>query len=155
MMVDLDGFKLINDRLGHSTGDAVLVEVSRRLSHQAPSGSTIARLGGDEFAILLPETTADVAWKVAAAICESVAEPIPEIQGRVTASIGVTELGSLETTLRQADLAMYAAKSAGRNRAVLYGSQDFQALEATHKDISTGSLGAHGRARPAPYRGSN
>jgi len=116
----------------------LLVEVSRRLSHQAPSGSTIARLGGDEFAILLPETTADVAWKVAAAICESVAEPIPEIPARVTASIGVTDLGSLETTLRQADLAMYVAKSAGRNRAVIYGSQDFQAMAATHKDIATG-----------------
>jgi len=138
MMVDLDGFKLVNDRLGHITGDVLLVEVARRLSQQVPSGSTIARLGGDEFAILLPETTANVAWKVAAAICERVAEPIPELPARITASIGVTELGSLEATLRQADLAMYTAKSAGRNRAVLYGSQDFQAMEATRKDIATG-----------------
>jgi diguanylate cyclase (GGDEF)-like protein len=138
LMIDLDGFKLINDQLGHSAGDDVLIAVARRLSHQLPAGSTISRLGGDEFAVLLPDTTDDVAGKLAIAVCESIAEPFPGIPRRVTASVGVTALGSLENTLRQADLAMYAAKSAGRNRAVVYGSNEFRVLEAALRDTTSG-----------------
>ena len=120
MMVDLDGFKQVNDALGHPVGDTLLIEVARRLEQASPATATIARLGGDEFAVLLPETTLDVAEKLAAIFCRDIAEPIPGISHPVTASIGVSDIATVEATLRQADLAMYAAKTAGRNQAVVY-----------------------------------
>ena len=120
MMVDLDGFKLVNDSLGHPVGDRLLIEVAHRLESVAPAGTTIARLGGDEFAVLLPSTPIDVAAKLATRFCEEIGEPFSGIRYRVTASIGVSEVAAVESALRQADLAMYAAKVAGRDRAVVY-----------------------------------
>jgi diguanylate cyclase (GGDEF)-like protein/PAS domain S-box-containing protein len=122
LFLDLDDFKIINDSLGHTLGDGVLREVSRRLAGCLRARDTAARLGGDEFIILLPQAddSASVAL-VAERILDQIAAPI-EIQGQtlfVTASIGVSlfpgDGEDPETLLRNADMAMYRAKEHGAN----------------------------------------
>jgi diguanylate cyclase (GGDEF)-like protein/PAS domain S-box-containing protein len=121
MFVDLDRFKGVNDSLGHSAGDALLKEVSRRLVSQLRVGDTICRIGGDEFVIVLPEVkrSSDVA-QVAAKVIEQLAAPLV-IDGRdliVTGSIGIAVFpddgDDAETLIRSADAAMYHAKELGR-----------------------------------------
>jgi diguanylate cyclase (GGDEF)-like protein len=116
LLMDLDRFKYVNDALGHQHGDVVLQEVARRLSKLLRDSDTVARLGGDEFAVLLPETSSEAAQGVAARITAELDRPI-EIEGQnvdVGASIGIAtypEHGTDATTLlRDADVAMYAAK---------------------------------------------
>lgn len=122
LFLDLDNFKNINDGLGHGAGDALLVELSRRLEGLLRAGDTLARLGGDEFLILLPEVDAveDVSH-IAARILEALGRPfsLGDVEFFVTASLGVTiapddgdEAGKL---VKNADMAMYRAKSLGRN----------------------------------------
>ncbi|MBM2618763.1 GGDEF domain-containing protein [Actinoplanes sp. LDG1-06] len=113
-LLDLDGFKQINDTLGHDAGDQLLIEVGRRLAAAARDGDTVARLGGDEFVIVLPGSSAADADEVVRRMMAALAEPI-EVDGRtlpIGTSFGVTtghgtDAGEL---LRQADIAMYAAK---------------------------------------------
>ncbi|GIF17835.1 hypothetical protein Ate02nite_05650 [Paractinoplanes tereljensis] len=118
LMLDLDGFKPVNDRLGHAAGDDVLVTVAQRLNSVVRGGDLVARLGGDEFALVLgtPEDDARCS-EVADRILHSLAEPM-EVQGEqvtVGGSIGITTgAGNLGELLRQADIAMYAAKAAGK-----------------------------------------
>ena len=123
---DLDGFKAVNDSLGHSTGDVLLREVARRLRACLRPGDVIVRLGGDEFAALLPGITNPLAAQaVADRMLEALRDPFP-LHGRelyVTASIGIalTEPGAgVDQLLRNADLAMYAAKAGGRGRHRVY-----------------------------------
>jgi diguanylate cyclase (GGDEF)-like protein/PAS domain S-box-containing protein len=123
---DLDGFKAVNDSLGHSTGDILLREVARRLRACLRPGDVIVRLGGDEFAALLPGITNPAAAQaVADRMLEALRDPFP-LHGRelyVTASIGIalTEPGAgVDQLLRNADLAMYAAKAGGRGRHRVY-----------------------------------
>ena len=117
MLLDLDGFKGINDALGHHNGDELLRQVGPRIASVLRSSDTLARLGGDEFAVLLPaapdaEAGAEVGEKVLAAL----AEPfwIEDVEVEVGASIGVAcfpQHGEdVETLMRRADAAMYAAK---------------------------------------------
>jgi diguanylate cyclase (GGDEF)-like protein/PAS domain S-box-containing protein len=114
LFVDLDNFKSLNDRFGHPLGDAILEEVGRRLRTLVRAGDTAARLGGDEFALLLevvsePAEVARVAERVIAAI----AEPV-EIEGNrfvPGASIGIALGEDARNLLKQADAAMYRAKS--------------------------------------------
>jgi diguanylate cyclase (GGDEF)-like protein len=122
LFVDLDDFKEVNDRLGHGAGDELLCEVARRLLAAVRPGDLVARLGGDEFALLLDELESpDLAAAVAERVVRVLGEPV-ELGGdtvQVGASVGVVELtpGSTATQLlRQADIAMYAAKSRGKNR---------------------------------------
>ena len=121
LFIDLDRFKNINDSLGHSVGDELLVELARRLSQFLRPGDTVARLGGDEFAILLNDIHgAGDATRVAERVQELVREKLV-IGGRevfTSASIGVAlsnpNYKAPEEILRDADTAMYRAKAAGR-----------------------------------------
>ena len=122
---DLDGFKQVNDRFGHPAGDAVLVDVAKRLTACVRETDTVARLGGDEFAILLE----DVASGEVDAACERIIEALrrgADVAGHqlmLGASIGVAieQTGdSAEALLVNADMAMYAAKSRGKDQSVYY-----------------------------------
>jgi len=123
LCIDLDRFKVVNDNYGHSVGDALLVVVAKRLGACAGEHALIARLGGDEFAIALwGHDVEAAARKLAQQVVQSVAEPIAlaERQFRIGASVGFTLRSethcSLDDLLVQADIAMYAAKEAGRGR---------------------------------------
>ncbi|MBL8313274.1 MAG: EAL domain-containing protein [Rubrivivax sp.] len=149
LLIDLDRFKIINDTLGHSAGDELLMEVGRRLracvrhSDQLMEGAleavgarshraleAVGRLGGDEFVALLPEVTSDrdaerVAWR----ILEVLREPI-FVSGQecfVTASVGVAifprDGNSVVDLLRNSDVAMYSAKAQGKNASAIYSPQ--------------------------------
>ena len=121
--IDLDGFKEINDVHGHEAGDRVLVELARRMTGQLRSGDTVARLGGDEFVMLLTDLQHDDdGVRHLQRVMDAIALPVAfgEAQLTVTASIGVSHYlpgSSLDPDqlLRQADKAMYAAKSAGKS----------------------------------------
>jgi diguanylate cyclase (GGDEF)-like protein len=121
IFVDLDRFKLVNDTLGHSAGDTMLVGVAGRLAGCLRRGETAARLGGDEFAVLIDESRDQMAGAhVAERIRDSLREPIMIGDREVfaTASIGIA-LGTTEepeTLLRNADVAMYRAKGRGKDR---------------------------------------
>jgi diguanylate cyclase (GGDEF)-like protein/PAS domain S-box-containing protein len=122
MFLDLDDFKTINDSLGHASGDLVLFEVARRLRASLRRGDTAARLGGDEFGIMLePEAQHDVPG-VAERILEVLTPPlvVQEKEVSLAASIGIAVSSgpddSAEEMLRNADVAMYAAKAHGKGR---------------------------------------
>lgn len=127
LFLDLDRFKFVNDTQGHEAGDRLLQEVAGRLRACVRGSDTVGRLGGDEFLVLLrevakPEDAAIVARKIIAAIGEPV--EIGGVEARVGCSIGIALLGENEATLdsllRAADTAMYAAKDAGRNTYQFY-----------------------------------
>lgn len=122
LFVDLDYFKEINDTLGHSAGDLVLVEIGRRLMQAVRESDFIARMGGDEFIILLNEITgAEDALRVATTVLESLQRPIivAGTEVTITPSIGISlfpeDGDEAETLLGCADNAMYRAKNGGRN----------------------------------------
>jgi len=125
MFVDLDRFKLINDGMDHSAGDAVLVAVARQLRDVLRIDDTVARFGGDEFVVLAEVADADEALGLANRLRRAVASPVP-IGGRelvVTASVGVVltrQWADPASLLRDADAAMYRAKDAGRNRVEVF-----------------------------------
>lgn len=120
MVLDLDGFKTINDSLGHTAGDQLLVAAAQRLQNQLRPGDTAARLGGDEFAILLEDITVlEEVSALADRLLDVFRAPFA-VAGKqllVSASLGVAinrpGEGS-EELVRNADLAMYLAKSAGK-----------------------------------------
>jgi diguanylate cyclase (GGDEF)-like protein/PAS domain S-box-containing protein len=122
LFVDLDGFKLVNDRFGHATGDAVLEETARRLRSAIRKGDTLARLHGDEFAVLLPEVQAsEDAGRLAQSLLVELGRPI-DFDGRsvvVGASVGISlfpqDGSSAVELLRAADVAMYRAKLDGKH----------------------------------------
>jgi diguanylate cyclase (GGDEF)-like protein len=127
MYLDLDHFKLVNDSLGHSLGDALLSEVAGRLQGCVRASDTISRLGGDEFTILLIDTSSSEAIAgVARKILQSLMHPF-RVEGHelfVTASIGISIFPSdgddVEMLLKCADSAMYRAKELGRNQAQMF-----------------------------------
>jgi diguanylate cyclase (GGDEF)-like protein len=127
LFIDLDRFKLINDTLGHHVGDAFLIEVSKRLLSTVREHDLVARLGGDEFVVLLTSLLQDTdAEDIAERIIDRVRQPFL-LQGQQVqsgASIGIAQFQSdhtkAEALLRDADAAMYQAKSMGRNRFVIF-----------------------------------
>jgi diguanylate cyclase (GGDEF)-like protein/PAS domain S-box-containing protein len=125
LFLDIDDFKLINDSLGHLSGDRVLRVVAERVQHCLRRGDTAARLGGDEFGVLLEDASAGRASDVADRILDVLRRPF-EIDGRqlaIRASIGIAvesdsvgQGASAEELLRNADAAMYTAKASGKDR---------------------------------------
>jgi diguanylate cyclase (GGDEF)-like protein/PAS domain S-box-containing protein len=127
LFMDLDNFKTLNDTLGHDMGDLLLQQVAKRLSDNVREGDTVSRLGGDEFVVMLEELgeNQNEAVALAKAIGEKVLGSfflpfrLAGLDYQITPSIGITQyLGHQDTTdelLKQADLAMYQAKAAGRN----------------------------------------
>jgi len=136
--IDLDGFKLVNDGLGHNAGDELLKVVGARMRRCLGPGDTLARFGGDEFVILLPDLEGDAAAMVAPLmerVREAVTEPVlvegQEVQ--VSASIGVTFYPrdgiDADALMMHADVAMYRAKEQGSNNVQLYASEMDASLE--------------------------
>ena len=126
--LDLDGFKLVNDTMGHAAGDQVLIEVARRLERLLRVGDTLARLGGDEFALLCEGVREAEAKTIADRVIAALTNPVV-VQGREivqAASIGISLYGpgvSMEgpdEMLGEADMAMYRAKAAGTSRYALF-----------------------------------
>ncbi|MFM0726793.1 EAL domain-containing protein [Paraburkholderia strydomiana] len=123
MLIDLDRFKEVNDSLGHDTGDILLIEAARRITSCVRESDTVARLGGDEFTVILSELdNTESIEQIAKTIIDTLAEPFrlgPD-DAFISASIGVTlypqDTRELDVLFKNADQAMYAAKSAGRNR---------------------------------------
>ncbi|GAB3537822.1 diguanylate cyclase [Noviherbaspirillum agri] len=127
LMVDLDHFKKINDTYGHATGDAMLKHVAGLLRGAARRSDFTGRIGGEEFAVLLTETGMDKARQYAETLCKTIRESTLEFEGKtipVTSSIGLTQLkrddSSVEITMHRADMALYEAKHAGRDRVVVH-----------------------------------
>jgi diguanylate cyclase (GGDEF)-like protein len=124
-MFDLDGFKGVNDTLGHAAGDRLLAEVASRARKCVRASDTLGRLGGDEFLALLPQTGQEGAMQVAEKIRNELSKPydIGGKSARISASVGVglfpTHGSDTEALLRSADTALYEAKRAGKNRALL------------------------------------
>ena len=121
MFLDIDNFKDINDMLGHSIGDALLIELAKRLRLLLREEDTVSRLGGDEFIFLLPGVDAHRVSHVAQKLLDTIAEPyrIKQYDLNVTGSIGIAlypdDGTDLETLFKRADSAMYRAKQEGRN----------------------------------------
>lgn len=118
IILDIDHFKKINDTFGHNTGDEVLKVISRTLQNQARSSESVIRWGGEEFLIIVPNANLQDTLILSERIRKSIADQLIEPVGQVTASFGVAELLSSETTaslINRADKALYKAKLSGKN----------------------------------------
>jgi diguanylate cyclase (GGDEF)-like protein len=118
IMLDIDGFKLVNDAFGHLQGDAVLVEIVRRLQKRLRSEDVLCRWGGEEFLILTPHGRLQGAQILAEELRQVIATTPFVGVGQVTASLGIAEFDperTLDNWLLRADEALYAAKEAGKN----------------------------------------
>ncbi|HEX3661332.1 MAG TPA: EAL domain-containing protein [Acidobacteriaceae bacterium] len=128
--IDLDGFKLVNDSLGHAIGDLLLRQVANRLQSRVRRSDTLARLGGDEFAVVLTEASAgNDAAQVATALLDALTLPfiVEDHEIAISASIGISLFPENGATpmllLQQADSAMYAAKKLGKSRTVYFSAE--------------------------------
>jgi diguanylate cyclase (GGDEF)-like protein len=131
LLVDIDNFKDTNDLLGHGVGDQVIRQVARTIAMRLAPDALLGRLGGDEFAVVVPDCDVDCAMRLAERLCDAVATT-PMVVGltaqHVTASFGVTTVGpgqDADASLAQADLALHAAKRAGRNRTRLFTAEHY------------------------------
>lgn len=153
MMFDLDHFKGINDRFGHSTGDRALQVFAETAAANLRATDIIGRLGGEEFAAVLPATSlpsARVAAERVRSAFEAVALKIDGLAVKGTVSIGVAAVldsdAEIETMLEQADKALYAAKAGGRNRVVLAGSPGYEAARTAEERKQQGPMTGKGDA---------
>ncbi|KLN64207.1 MULTISPECIES: putative bifunctional diguanylate cyclase/phosphodiesterase [Vibrio] len=141
--LDLDRFKTINDSLGHTIGDNLIKAISKRIEAWLNEDFTAARIGGDEFALLLPNTSADKAHEFAQQLLALISNPysIDDHQLYCTVSVGIAVFPSVGSTnidvLRQADTALYRAKTAGRNKYMFY-EPEMQAQVESFLEIEKG-----------------
>lgn len=141
LMIDLDRFKTINDLHGHAVGDSLLARVAAEISSELPPLSLAARVGGDEFGCIFAFNPADpqTVQRIAERLVSRLACPIDlgDTSIHVSASIGIArsdqERASIETLIRAADIAMYAAKEAGRNRFSWFDPEMARALHARNE----------------------
>ena len=142
MFIDLDGFKQVNDTMGHAVGDRVLVEVAQRLRAAVRSEDALARLGGDEFLVLIEESPERGAESVAQRLLDTLSRPVPvgDREFELSASIGISvfpdDSADAETLLQQADLAMYRVKAAG-GRDVGYFSPELHRSALERMQLAT------------------
>ena len=149
-LLDLDGFKNVNDNFGHAMGDAVLVETTKRLSKCVGASDVLARLGGDEFVLLLNNRGALAAKELLASVLLAIARPFDTAphNAYLGASIGVAEYpvhgADYSTLLKNADTAMYRSKVAGKNQVSIFTlserSEDFSLKAAIHAGIEEGEF---------------
>jgi diguanylate cyclase (GGDEF)-like protein len=149
-LLDLDGFKKVNDTYGHAMGDAVLVETSRRLSRIVTPDDVLARLGGDEFVLLLVGQDVTAAHATAKKVLLAIARPFDTAphNAYLGVSIGIAQYpdhgADYSTLLKNADTAMYHSKNAGKNRVSFFAandaSVDFSIKAAIHNGIQEGEF---------------
>jgi diguanylate cyclase (GGDEF)-like protein len=138
LVLDLDHFKVVNDSLGHASGDLLLQAVANRLQAVVRPSDTVARLGGDEFAILCEGTSAAAAITVARRIIDVLSAPVAldGAEAFVRASVGIAVAPATWTDgdglVRDADVAMYRAKAAGRGRYVIFEEDMRTAVHVRH-----------------------
>ncbi len=130
LWIDLDGFKGVNDHFGHAAGDCVLQQVAKRLKSRIRDSDTVARMGGDEFAVVMPGISEpDAALQVANELVASLADPfiLAEATAHLSGSIGIAiypqHAQSVEGLTQCADMAMYAAKHAGKNQVQVWNGE--------------------------------
>lgn len=138
LYLDLDGFKAVNDSMGHAAGDECLRLVSQRVLEVVPNHDAVARLGGDEFAVLLAQADVKAALPIAQSIIEAVSEPFDLQDHRVTlgASCGVAQIEPElvpDDVVRRADLAMFSAKRAGRGTVKVFDTGLMEEAERRHR----------------------
>lgn len=155
LYLDLDGFKQVNDQLGHHAGDVLLQQVAERLQGAVRADDTVARLGGDEFMVTLSKVAGTrEAARVASKIIEAVAQPY-DLEGqnaRVTTSVGLAlypEHGdSADALMQNADAALYLAKEAGKNAYRIAGYRDERRIQGGRREQD-----GEGEPEPAQPRG--
>ena len=156
IVLDLDGFKHINDTLGHKAGDELLLAVAIALAERLRDTDALARLGGDEFGVLLPRADRDSAELAATALLQAICSLDPPGDHRVSASAGIAlfvDSATADEMLVRGDLAMYEAKAMGRDRIAFYeadGREPGTKLEVglvglVEKAIADGALHLHGQ----------
>lgn len=136
LMIDLDDFKLANDRFGHQAGDQVLAKFGKILRDNCRGSDLVARYGGEEFAVMLPATTSTIAFEIARRLRTRLAETTFVFDGtpaRFSASIGIaytTDTGKPGADLvRRADQALYRAKKGGKNRTCVYAAKPVEFIK--------------------------
>ena len=151
LFIDLDDFKVLNDTLGHARGDDVLIAAAARVESSLRPSDTAARLGGDEFAVLLDDVGEEAtALSIAIRLADALRQPVNlgDATPTIAASIGVALSGDGDETaddlLRNADVAMYAAKASSRGRAVVF-RPTFRAEAAARLDLAAQLRGVEAR----------
>jgi diguanylate cyclase (GGDEF)-like protein len=158
LMLDLDHFKMVNDRHGHTIGDALLREVAEAITDRMPQGALLARFGGDEFACAMvfeprhPETVERVAEQLVSRLAQPFG--VDGLHLHVSASLGIArsdfDCTGIESLTRSADIAMYAAKKAGRNRFGWFDQSMERELQARN-ELETGLRSAIPAQQIVPY----
>jgi diguanylate cyclase (GGDEF)-like protein/putative nucleotidyltransferase with HDIG domain len=134
LIADLDGFKDVNDRFGHATGDRVLMRIGQTFDQATRRIDTVARTGGGEFTILLPEADEHTAYLIAEQLLSRVRRGFSGEEVPLTTSVGVATYPlhgkDVDSLITAADTALFAAKGLGRNRAVLYNPEISEVLSS-------------------------